>query len=302
MILVLGGAGFMGSNFVLDCGEPCVVLDKLTYAGCSGRLPNDVPVHQGDIQDKSLIRWILEEYDIDSIVNFAAESHVDSSFAYPDAFMQNNVLGTLSVLEAMREHAIHNRRLPGLVHISTDEVYGSVEHPVDEHGFIHPGNPYAASKAAADAMVMAYINTHKVRAIIGRFSNFYGPGQYPEKLIPATVKAIKEGRKAKLHGNGSNVRQWLHVSDATCAIMSMLANGLEGEIYNFPGFPRTNLQVVGEICSSLRGEFTLVEDRPGNDQQYAMRGDKAERELGWRPQRVYEDALKQTVAWYWDHL
>jgi dTDP-glucose 4,6-dehydratase len=307
-ILVTGGAGFIGANFVrwLLGARPrarVTVLDRLTYAGnlenlhgllddCRCRLV------RGDIADAAAVRALLAE-GFDAAVNFAAETHVDRSIEDAAPFLHTNVLGAHTLLEAARRS-----RLPLLVHISTDEVYGPAPpgECFDESAALRPSSPYAASKAAADLLLRASQATYGQRAILLRLSNNYGPFQFPEKLIPLAIACAQEGKPVPIYGDGRQERDWLFVEDACRGVLAAIEHGRAGGIYNLgAGRPRTNLAVVRAILRLLGREESLVrfvEDRPGHDRRYALSCERARRELRWAPQVSFEDGLAATVAWY----
>lgn len=311
-ILVTGGAGFIGSNFIRhilatepDCGV--VNLDKLTYAG---NLENLADVERdpryrfikGSICDVELVDTILKER-FDALMNFAAESHVDRSIQDARAFVETNTLGTQVILEACRRH-----RVPRMVQVSTDEVYGSLGPSgyFREDSPLSPNSPYAASKAAGDLLVAAYVRTYGLPAIITRSSNNYGPYQFPEKAVPLFITNAIAGEALPLYGDGLQVREWLHVQDHCEALALILRNGHNGEIYNIGGkCERTNIDVARHILRTLGKPDSLivhVEDRLGHDRRYALDMSKLERMLGWRPRIPFETGLKETVGWYEDHV
>jgi dTDP-glucose 4,6-dehydratase len=327
-ILVTGGAGFIGSNFVLDWlaqgGEPLVNLDKLTYAGNPANLESlksnvaHVFVH-GDIGDRNLVRQTLEQHAPRAVVHFAAESHVDRSIHGPAEFVQTNVVGTFALLEETR--AWRDRLAPDareafrFLHVSTDEVYGSLG-PRDpafaESTPYAPNSPYAASKAAADHLVRAYHHTYGLPTLTVNCSNNYGPYQFPEKLVPLTILNGLTRKPMPVYGDGSNVRDWLFVGDHCAAIRAVLTRGRAGESYNVGGNnEKTNMEVVNAICALLdearpsKGPhaslISHVKDRPGHDRRYAMNPAKISRELGWKPAESFESGLRKTVAWYLDN-
>jgi dTDP-glucose 4,6-dehydratase len=337
-VLVTGGAGFIGCNFVrLLLGETelrVVVLDKLTYAGHRESLA-EVASHpryrfvHGDIADRELVRALFAEEGIDAVVNFAAESHVDRSIESPGEFVHTNVVGAFELLEAARAHVAGEdeaaRGAFRFLHVSTDEVYGTLgaDGLFREDTPYAPNSPYAASKASADHLVRAYFHTYELPTIITNCSNNYGPFQFPEKLIPLMVLNAAEGKPLPVYGDGGNVRDWLHVEDHCRGILTVLERGVPGEKYNLGGGnERTNLQVVGAICASLErlvpaaenpalveqglaaydGLVRFVADRPGHDRRYAIDATKVRRELGWEPRYRFEEGLAQTVAWYLSHL
>ena len=318
MLLVTGGAGFIGSNFVLstiaETGEALVNLDKLTYAGSLRNLETlrDDPRHifvQGDICDRALVRELLKKHKPRAIVHFAAESHVDRSIAGPSPFIQTNVVGTFSLLEEVRAYS---RELVFL-HVSTDEVYGSLgpeDPPFTEVTPYAPNSPYSASKAAADHLVRAYHHTYGVATLTTNCSNNYGPYQFPEKLIPLMIGNALAGKPLPVYGDGQNVRDWLYVADHCAAIRRVLEKGSPGEVYNIGGgAEKTNIDLVRTICSLLdeasprpTGRYadliSFVKDRPGHDRRYAIDAGKIARELGWRPRESFDSGLRKTVQWY----
>ena len=327
MILVTGGAGFIGSNFVLDWraaeGTPVVNLDKLTYAGNPENLASLAgdPAHffvQGDINDRERVRGLLERHRPWAIVHFAAESHVDRSIHGPEDFIQTNVVGTFHLLEETRAYW---QRLPEaekaafrFLHVSTDEVYGSLG--ADDPAFTEttpyaPNSPYSASKAASDHLVRAYHHTYGLPTLTTNCSNNYGPYQFPEKLIPLMIHNALNGKPLPIYGDGLNVRDWLYVTDHCAAIRAVLQGGRVGETYNIGGCNEmTNLQVVHTVCAILdelspaspcrphASLITYVKDRPGHDRRYAIDARKIERELGWRPRETFETGIRKTVGWY----
>ncbi|MDE1898731.1 MAG: dTDP-glucose 4,6-dehydratase [Xanthomonadaceae bacterium] len=327
-LLVTGGAGFIGGNFVLEAiarGERVINLDKLTYAGNPDTLAavrgnaNHVFV-QGDIGDRALGARLLAEHAVDAVVNFAAESHVDRSIDGPAAFIETNVVGTLALLEAARDYwkALPLERQDGFrfLHVSTDEVYGSLG-PVgrfSEATPYAPNSPYSASKAASDHLVRAFHHTYGLPVLTTNCSNNYGPYQFPEKLIPLTIQKALHGEPLPVYGDGRNVRDWLYVGDHCAAIRRVLEAGRAGETYNVGGdAERENLQVVRTICALLDARrpladgrpreslITFVKDRPGHDRRYAIDAGKLRRELGWAPAVGFEEGIARTVDWYLDH-
>jgi dTDP-glucose 4,6-dehydratase len=329
MILVTGGAGFIGSNFVLSTiertGEPIVNLDKLTYAGNLANLEalRGDARHlfvQGDIADRELVRKLLAAHRPRAIVHLAAESHVDRSIHGPAEFVQTNVLGTFALLEEARAYW---SGLPGdererfrFLHVSTDEVYGSLG-PQDpaftEDKPYAPNSPYAASKAAADHLARAYRHTYGLPVLTTNCSNNYGPFQFPEKLVPLMIANALAEKPLPVYGDGRHVRDWLYVLDHCAAIREVLGRGRIGETYNIGGASeKTNLEVVGTLCALLdemrprgRGRYaelvSFVADRPGHDRRYAMDAAKIARELGWRPGESFESGMRKTVRWYLDN-
>jgi len=329
-ILVTGGAGFIGSNFVRfllerEPGVRVVNLDALTYAGSLENL-KDLPdpdrhvfVH-GDIRDLEMVAGVFRQYDIEAVVHLAAESHVDRSILDPAPFVQTNILGTFNVLESARQAWASRREPDGgfrFLHVSTDEVFGSLgpdDPPFSETTPYAPNSPYAASKAAGDHLVRAYAHTYELPAIITNCSNNYGPFQFPEKLIPLVILNAVEGRGLPIYGDGQQTRDWLHVQDHCEGLWRALVDGRPGETYNFGGGCQpTNLALVQQICSQMdhvlpdspssphASLITLVADRPGHDRRYAMDITKAGRDLGWKPQHTLEDGLRMTVEWYLGH-
>ena len=318
MLLVTGGAGFIGSNFVrstlAETGEPIVNLDKLTYAGNLGNLDSlrgdarHVFV-QGDICDRALVGDLLRKHKPRAIVHFAAESHVDRSISGPAPFVQTNVVGTFSLLEEGRIFFQNlkekEREAFRFLHVSTDEVYGSLG-PQDpaftETTPYTPNSPYAASKAASDHLVRAYRHTYGLPTLTTNCSNNYGPYQFPEKLIPLMIHNALAGKPLPVYGDGSNVRDWLYVLDHCEAVRLVLERGRMGETYNIGGnAEKTNNEVVGMICDLLKEykpRISHVTDRPGHDRRYAMNVAKISKELGWKPRESFETGLKKTVQWY----
>ena len=324
MIVVTGGAGFIGSNFVLDWlsanGEPLVNLDKLTYAGNLQSLASIAgnPRHvfvRGDIGDRALVRSLLERHRPRAIVNCAAETHVDRSIHGPAAFVETNVVGTFALLDCVREWwsdlPAAERAAFRFVHVSTDEVYGSLG--PDDAAFCEtspyaPNSPYAASKASSDHLVRAYHHTYGLPTLTTNCSNNYGPRQFPEKLIPLMIVNALAGLPLPVYGDGRNIRDWLYVGDHASAIRSVLAHGRPGETYNVGGDAEmANLDVVRTICRLVQSRrpgvdcerlVTFVKDRPGHDRRYAIDASKIRRELGWTPAETFESGLRRTVDWY----
>ena len=327
-LLVTGGAGFIGGNFVHQAvadGLRVVTLDKLTYAGNPETLaplredPNHVFVH-GDIGDRELVARLLREHRPDGIVHFAAESHVDRSIDGPAAFVETNVVGTLALLEAARDYW---RELEGeardafrFLHVSTDEVYGSLgaSGKFTEDTPYAPNSPYSASKAAADHLVRAFHHTYGLPVVTTNCSNNYGPYQFPEKLIPLVLHKAMAGEALPVYGDGRNVRDWLYVGDHCAAIRRVLEAGRTGETYNVGGnAERENLTVVKTLCALLDARqpladgrprealITFVPDRPGHDRRYAIDASKLENELGWTPGESFESGMQRTVDWYLAH-
>ena len=324
MILVTGGAGFIGSNFILDWletnGEPVIDVDKLTYAGNPANLeavagdPRHVLV-RGDIGDRALVGALLREHRPRAIVNFAAESHVDRSISGPEDFIQTNVVGTFHLLEEVRAYwtSLDERERPKFrfLHVSTDEVYGSLG--ADDAAFSEttpyaPNSPYSASKAASDHLVRAYHHTYGLPMLTSNCSNNYGPRQFPEKLIPLMIHNALNGKSLPVYGDGRNVRDWIYVRDHCAAVATVLERGTPGETYNIGGnSERTNLDVVHTLCDLLaelqpgldyRALVTFVRDRPGHDRRYAIDSRKICDELGWTPSETFASGMRKTVEWY----
>lgn len=326
--LVTGGAGFIGGNFVLKAvadGVRVVNLDALTYAGNRDTLallqgnPDHVFVH-GDIGDQALVARLLAEHRPDAVVNFAAESHVDRSIDGPGAFVQTNVVGTLALLEATRDHwkslAGTARDAFRFLHVSTDEVYGSLGDSgrFSETTAYAPNSPYSASKAASDHLVRAFHHTYGLPVVTTNCSNNYGPFQFPEKLIPLVIAKAIAGEPLPIYGDGKNVRDWLYVGDHCSAIRAVLERGRVGETYNVGGdAERQNIEVVNTICALLDqrrpradgkprdSQITYVKDRPGHDRRYAIDATKLKSELGWAPAHSFEQGIAETVDWYLDN-
>ena len=330
LILVTGGAGFIGSNFVLQwiASESARVLnlDKLTYAGNLNNLQSvqDHPRYcfeQGDIVDRDFVCKLLARERPRAIVHFAAESHVDRSIHGPDDFVRTNVNGTFSLLEEARAYwsglPESDRAVFRFLHVSTDEVYGSLgpnDPAFSETTAYAPNSPYSASKAASDHLVRAYHHTYGLPVLTTNCSNNYGPHQFPEKLIPLMILNACQGKALPVYGDGKNVRDWLYVEDHCRAIRTALARGRVGETYNIGGrSEKNNLEIVGAICQlldNLRPDdpivphnklISFVKDRPGHDRRYAMDTRKIERELDWHPQESFDSGLKKTVRWYLEH-
>ena len=326
-ILITGGAGFIGSNFILQWiaseRTPVVNLDKLTYAGNLhnlDRVSSDSRYCfvQGDICDRDLVHSILERHQPRAVVHFAAESHVDRSIRGPDDFIRTNVNGTFCLLEEIRAYwmslAKQDRELFRFLHISTDEVYGSLgrdDPPFCETTRYAPNSPYSASKAAADHLVRAYFHTYDLPTMTTNCSNNYGPYQFPEKLIPLIILNARNGKPLPLYGDGQNVRDWLFVEDHCEAVRLVLARGQIGETYNIGGWnEKQNVEVVDTICSILdelcagdpvlphRTLISFVKDRPGHDRRYAIDARKIEYELGWKPRETFESGIRKTITWY----
>ena len=330
MILVTGGAGFIGGNFVLDwlagSDEPVVNLDALTYAGNLHTLDSlkkdarHVFVH-GDIGDTELVSQLLKQYQPRAVVNFAAESHVDRSIHGPADFIQTNVLGTFNLLESVRaywsELPESEKSAFRFLHVSTDEVYGSLEKddaPFAETHRYEPNSPYSASKAASDHLVRAWHHTYGLPVLTTNCSNNYGPYHFPEKLIPLVILNALAGKSLPIYGDGQQIRDWLYVRDHCSAIRRVLEAGRLGETYNVGGWnEKANLEVVNTICvlldelqpradgKSYAEQISFVTDRAGHDRRYAIDARKLERELGWKPAETFESGIRKTVQWYLDN-
>jgi dTDP-glucose 4,6-dehydratase len=328
-ILVTGGAGFIGSNFVLDwlaqSDEPVVTLDALTYAGNRDNLASLASdarhvFVQGDICDRALLDRLLAEHRPRALLHFAAESHVDRSIHGPGAFIKTNIEGTFTLLEAVRAYwsALPEAEKAGFrfLHVSTDEVYGSLDAQApaftEQHPY-EPNSPYSASKAASDHLVRAWHHTYGLPVLTTNCSNNYGPYHFPEKLIPLVIVNALAAKPLPIYGDGQQVRDWLYVKDHCSAIRRVLQDGRCGETYNVGGWnEKTNLEIVHTVCALLdelqpgtQGSYkrliTHVKDRPGHDRRYAIDARKLERELGWRPAETFETGIRKTVAWYLAH-
>ena len=327
MIVVTGGAGFIGANFVLDwlagSEEHVVNLDKLTYAGNLENLASlRGDAHhifvQGDMGDRALVERLLAEHRPRAVVNFAAESHVDRSIHGPEDFIQTNIVGTFRLLEAVRSHwsalPADEKTAFRFLHVSTDEVYGTLRQsdaPFAETNRYEPNSPYSASKAASDHLVRAWHHTYGLPVLTTNCSNNYGPYHFPEKLIPLMIVNALAGKPLPVYGDGMQVRDWLYVKDHCSAIRRVLEAGQPGETYNVGGWnEKPNIEIVHTICAlldeltpkagggSYREQITFVTDRPGHDRRYAIDARKIERELGWRPAETFDSGIRKTVAWY----
>ncbi|MDF0605109.1 dTDP-glucose 4,6-dehydratase [Neisseriaceae bacterium TC5R-5] len=326
-ILVTGGAGFIGSNFVLDwlaqSDETLINLDALTYAGNLDTLkslqnnPNHIFV-QGDIGDAPLISQLLTQYQPRAVVNFAAESHVDRSIHGPTDFIQTNIVGTFQLLENTRRYwealPTEQKSAFRLLHVSTDEVYGSLANdaaPFTEQHPYEPNSPYSASKAASDHLVRAWHHTYGLPVLTTNCSNNYGPYHFPEKLIPLVILNALAGKPLPIYGDGLQIRDWLYVKDHCSAIRRVLAAGRLGETYNIGGWnEKPNIEVVQTICSildelkpkadgsSYAAQISYITDRPGHDRRYAIDARKIERELGWKPDETFSSGIRKTILWY----
>jgi dTDP-glucose 4,6-dehydratase len=331
MILVTGGAGFIGGNFVrewlkIPSNEGVINLDKLTYAGNLATLeslkkdPRHIFVH-GDIGDRALVSELLSKHKPRAIINFAAESHVDRSIHGPSEFIQTNIVGTFHLLECAREYwgALQDieKEQFRFHHVSTDEVYGTLlasDPAFRETNPYEPNSPYSASKAASDHLVRAWFHTYGIPVITTNCSNNYGPYHFPEKLIPLVILNALNGKSLPIYGDGQQIRDWLYVGDHCSAICEVLANGRLGETYNIGGWnEKSNLEVVNTICQILDGlrprtdkksyqeQIIFVKDRPGHDRRYAIDASKIEKELGWRPVETFDTGIRKTVQWYLDN-
>ncbi len=329
-ILVTGGAGFIGSNFVLDwleqCNEPVVNLDLLTYAGNLENLKElqGDPRYQftfGNIGDRELVTQLLQDTKPRAVINFAAESHVDRSIHGPGDFIQTNIVGTFNLLESVRGYwndlPEAEKAAFRFLHVSTDEVYGSLskeDPPFSETNQYEPNSPYSASKAASDHLVRAWHHTYGLPVLTTNCSNNYGPYHFPEKLIPLCILNALNGKPLPIYGDGQQIRDWLYVKDHCSAIRRVLEAGQLGETYNVGGWnEKANLDVVNTLCAildelqpredgqSYATQITFVQDRPGHDRRYAIDARKLEKELGWKPQETFETGIRKTVQWYLDH-
>ncbi|OFJ49542.1 dTDP-glucose 4,6-dehydratase [Janthinobacterium lividum] len=329
-ILVTGGAGFIGSNFVLDwlaaSDETVINLDNLTYAGNIGNLASlegDARHHfvHGDIADGNLLLSLFKQHQPRAVINFAAESHVDRSILGPGEFIQTNIVGTFQLLEAVRSYwgalAAEEQAAFRFLHVSTDEVYGSLS--ADEPAFTEthryePNSPYSASKAASDHLVRAYHHTYGLPVLTTNCSNNYGPYHFPEKLIPLMIVNALAGKPLPIYGDGQQIRDWLYVKDHCSAIRRVLESGRLGEVYNIGGWnEKPNVEIVQTICSlldtlrpradsaSYSQQITYVTDRPGHDRRYAIDASKIARELGWKPEETFDSGIRKTVQWYLDN-
>ena len=329
-ILVTGGAGFIGANFVLDwlgqVGEPVINLDKLTYAGNPETLQSlqgDArhTLVQGDIGDRDLLTQLLAAHQPRAVVNFAAESHVDRSIHGPGEFIQTNIVGTFNLLESVRDYwsalDADSKAAFRFLHVSTDEVYGSLakdDPAFTESNHIEPNSPYSASKAASDHLVRAWHHTYGLPVLTTNCSNNYGPYHFPEKLIPLMIVNALAGKNLPVYGDGQQIRDWLYVKDHCSAIRRVLEAGRLGETYNVGGWnEKANLEIVHTVCALLdelrprpdgkpyKDQITYVTDRPGHDRRYAIDARKIERELGWKPAETFETGIRKTVQWYLDN-
>jgi dTDP-glucose 4,6-dehydratase len=324
-LLVTGGAGFIGSNFIRywlkrHPQDRVVNLDVLTYAG---NLENLAEVEtapgyrfvRGDITDRVFVKQLLQDEQIDTVINFAAESHVDRSILVPESFITTNVMGTFSLLEAIRALWRNDDDSRRLLHVSTDEVYGSLaadEPAFDEQHVYAPNSPYSASKASSDHLVRAYHRTYGLPVLTTNCSNNYGPYQFPEKLIPLTILNALEGKPIPVYGDGANIRDWLFVEDHCSGIEAVLQGGSPGEVYNIGGINEwSNIDIVNLICARLDAlqpgakpynkQITFVADRPGHDRRYAIDAGRMQSELGWAPRHDFQSGIEHTIQWYLGH-
>lgn len=326
-ILVTGGAGFIGSNFVqyiLDNQKDNILLvnlDLLTYAGNLENLKaveSDPRYHfvRGDVRDRDMVEKLFREYGFDTVVHFAAESHVDRSIVEPEIFLTTNIIGTQTLLDAAKRHwnlhpeDKHCREYKAGVRylqVSTDEVYGALGRTgmFTEATPLSPNSPYSASKASADMVVRAYYQTYGLPVNITRCSNNYGPYQFPEKLIPLMIHNALEDQPLPVYGDGMQIRDWLHVRDHCAAIATVLEKGHVGEVYNVGGNnEKANLEIVRLILKELgkpENLITHIQDRPGHDRRYAIDNTKITTELGWKPAYTFEEGMKETIRWYLEH-
>lgn len=306
-LLVTGGAGFIGTNFIrhmmdVDPAIEIINYDCLTYAGNLNNLKgidaqSRYTFVKGDICDQTLVNATLKKFPVDAIVHFAAESHVDRSITDPSAFVKTNVLGTHTLLEAARNHAV-----PKFIHISTDETYGSITNgSFEETDILSPSSPYSASKAGSDLLALSYFTTYHLPVMVTRCTNNFGPYQFPEKLIPLFITNLLEGKKVPVYGTGKNIRDWIHVNDHCRAVEFLLDKGVPGEVYNIGGgHEKTNLEITDKILQILGKDESMIEyvaDRLGHDFRYSLDSSKL-RKMGWKPRYSFEDALEETVAWY----
>jgi dTDP-glucose 4,6-dehydratase len=308
-VLVTGGAGFIGSNFIrhilaLNCGYAVVNFDKLTYAGNLANLTSVAshPAYEfvkGDICDPGAVERAMGG--CNAVVHFAAESHVDRTIYEPSACIETNVTGTFVLLQVARKLSIYR-----FVHISTDEVYGDIAPGcfADENSPVQPSSPYSASKAASDLLVRSFIRTYNFPAVITRSSNNYGPYQFPEKFLPLMITNALEDRPLPIYGDGLQQRDWLHVEDNCRGILAVMEKGRTGEVYNIGGTDVVdNLSMARHILPLMdkpESLLTYVQDRPGHDRRYAMRCEKIEKHLGWKPRITLEEGLRRTIEWYKD--
>ena len=324
-LLVTGGAGFIGSNFIRywiarHPEDRVVNLDALTYAGNPENL-TDIEAapgyrfEHGDITDAVCVAGVFADEAIDTVVNFAAESHVDRSILGPEAFISTNVQGTFTLLEAAREAWRDFSGGQRFLHVSTDEVYGSLtanEAPFTESHAYAPNSPYSATKAASDHLVRAWHHTWGLPVLTTNCSNNYGPYQFPEKLIPLVILNALEGKPIPVYGDGQNVRDWLYVEDHCRGIEAVIERGIPGEVYNIGGGNEwRNLDIVNLVCERLnelqpgpadyRERISFVKDRPGHDRRYAIDAAKIRRELGWEPRHDFRSGIEQTLRWYLEH-
>ena len=326
-LLITGGCGFIGSNFILKCRKEkkarIINLDLLTYAGNPENLKDladdkDYQFIHGDIGNLELVQSLFERYTPDAVVNFAAESHVDRSILGPEAFIKTNIQGTFRLLQAALEYwENHKKKSFRFLHVSTDEVYGSLgpdDPPFKETTPYAPNSPYAASKASSDHLVRCFFHSYGLPALITNCSNNYGPRQFPEKLIPLMILNAREGKPLPVYGDGMNIRDWLYVEDHCEALVKVLEKGGVGETYNIGGnCEKANIDIVRTICAIMDEIFpdspymphssliAFVKDRPGHDRRYAMDASRIMRQLGWKPLMSFDEGLRATIRWYLDH-
>lgn len=305
-ILVCGGAGFIGSAFIRNylqnnTDSKIINLDILTIGSNLQNLRDiennlNYKFLKDDIRNESIIDDLVK--DVDTVVNFAAESHVDRSIANPKPFIETNILGTYSILEAIRKYDKQ------FIHVSTDEIYGDAheQSSFDENSQINPSNPYAATKAAADHLIASYYRTYGINCVTTRCTNNFGSNQFPEKLIPKTIIRSIKNLKVPLYGDGQQIRSWIYVNDHVQAIESLISKGKPGNVYNITAYDEiTNKTIVEKVLDLLEKPHSMIEyvgDRPGHDKRYSIDCSKIENEIGWHPKYKFDDALKQTVNWY----
>ena len=308
-LLITGGAGFIGSEFVRQAvkqGVEIAIIDKLSYAGDLERLKeveHNFAFHKVDVTNQEAVRQVFKSEKPDTIVHWAAESHVDRSIADPSPFLDTNIKGTLVLLEAARHYGIRR-----FINISTDEVYGDLKEDGEfrEITPLNPSSPYSVSKASADMLGRAYHRTYEVPVITVRPSNNYGPWQYPEKLIPVVIWKALHNKKVPVYARGENIREWLFVADCTDAVFEIVTNGKPGEIYNVgSGEERRNIDVVKMILQILgksEDQIEFVKDRLGHDFRYSLNSNKIREEIGWKAKVLFDEGIEKTVAWYVDNI
>ena len=305
-ILVCGGAGFIGSAFIRNYlnnnpKDKIINLDSLTIGSNLKNLKEiehnkNYQFIKGDIKNQKVVNDLVR--DVDTIINFAAESHVDRSIANPKPFIETNILGTYSLLEATKKYDSL------FIHVSTDEVYGDAENEdsFTEKSIINPSNPYSATKASADHLVSAYHRTYGIKCITTRCTNNFGPYQFPEKLIPKTIIRAKKDLKIPLYGNGEQIRSWIHVYDHVQAIENLISNGMPGQVYNITAWNeirnRSIVENILELLNKSKNLIEYVDDRPGHDKRYSIDASKIQKEVNWKPKYDFKESLKKTVEWY----